>query len=220
MSDFVPMRDGGGFNAGLIGGEHQSSPPETPVQTGEEAVSQEPEAEQVQLPTSVEELEALMEAVRQEARESAEAVLAESRNSLEVERQNILALCDRIDSSRKNWAQEVRNVLGELVVVGVRQVVSESSELHEEMLRDRFAEVGERLIGEQQVMIRVRPEDEDTARALIGDREGWTVVLDTDISGGIVAETESGKVDATLGAAISGLAESVQEWQSEGVHEE
>jgi len=76
------------------------------------------------------------------------------------------------------------------------------------------------LIGEQQVMVRVRPEDEDTARALIGGREGWTVVLDTDISGGIVAETESGKVDATLGAAISGLAESVQEWQSEGVHEE
>ena len=35
-----------------------------------------------------------------------------------------------------------------------------------------------------------------------------------------IAETESGKVDATLGAAISGLAESVQEWQSEGVHEE
>jgi len=220
MSDFVPMKDGGAFNAGLLGGECPSPDPQAQDGTAVEAVNPESEAEQVQLPASVEELEALLEAARQEARDSAEAVLAESRHALENERQNLLALCDRIDGSRKNWAQEVRNVLGELVVVGVRQVVSESAELHEEMLRDRFAEVGERLIGEQQVMVRVRPEDESVARAMMGDREGWTVVLDADISGGIVAETESGKVDATLGAAISGLADSVQEWQSEGVHEE
>ena len=88
------------------------------------------------------------------------------------------------------------------------------------MLRDRFAEVGERLIGEAEVVVRVRPQDEAAARALLGGRDGWTVVPDADISGGLVAETESGKVDATMGAAVAGLTEAVQTWQAEGVGEE
>ena len=219
MSDFVPMRDGGAFSAGLMGGDASPIAAPQPHAVADPSID-EGENHQIELPASVEELEALMEAVRVEARESAEAVLADTRNGLELEREKLRDLCGRVDASRKSWAQEVRNVLGELVIVGVRQVVSESCDLQEEMLRDRFAEVGERLIGEQEVMIRVRPDDEQAAQALVGGREGWTVVPDSDISGGVIAETESGKVDATMGAAISGLADSVQEWQSEGVVEE
>ena len=219
MSDFVPMRDKGSFSAGLMGEGASTSATET-LSTPSNQDVVEDESDQVALPSSVEELEELMAAVREDARQAAEAVLQETRQALEAERAALRDLCERVDGSRKSWALEVRNVLGELVMVGVRQVVSESAQLQEEMLRDRFAEVGERLIGEQEVLIRVRPEDEEAAKALLGGRDGWVVVPDKTVSAGVVAETESGKVDATMGAALAGLADSVQEWQSEGVSEE
>ena len=117
-------------------------------------------------------------------------------------------------------AQLLDDLLGELVVVGVRQVVSESAELQAELLRDRLADVGERLLSEQHVILRVRPEDEELARSVVGEREGWQVLADSDLGGGVLAETEGGKIDATLGAAITGLTEAVQVWQGEGVGEE
>ena len=165
-------------------------------------------------------MEDLLALHREQAREDAGIVLADERAALEQERGQLTRLIDVVESSRAAWGDEVRNVLGELVVVGVRQVVGESAELQDAMLRDRFAEIGERLIGETEVLVRVRPEDEATANALLGGREGWTVVPDGDISGGIIAETEAGKVDATMGAAVAGLTEAVQTWQSEGVGEE
>lgn len=218
MADFVPMQGAGGFQARLMGGV-QGPPANRGVDAtaGESGAPAEPESP---LPTSVEELEALLEEVRQGAREDAGLVLAEDRAALKREREQLMRLVENVEGSRAAWGEEVRNVLGELVVVGVRQVVGESADLQEAMLRDRFAEVGERLIGETEVVVRVRPEDEASANALLGGRDGWTVVPDADISGGIVAETEGGKVDATMGAAVSGLNDAVQTWQSEGVGEE
>ena len=103
--------------------------------------------------------------------------------------------------------------------MGVRQVVSDSAELQADLIRDRLVEV-ERLLSEQHVILRVRPEDEELARTVIGNREGWQIVADSDLSGGVLAETEGGKVDATLGAALTGLTEAVQAWQGEGSGEE
>jgi flagellar biosynthesis/type III secretory pathway protein FliH len=172
------------------------------------------------LPTTIEELDVVLDEVRAEARADAESALVTVRAALQAEQDQLVRLREKMEASRALWAEEVRNMLGELVVVGVRQVVSDSADLQADLLRDRFAEVGERLIGEQKVIVRVRPEDEDAARALVGDREGWQVVPDSDLSGGVIAETDGGKVDATLGAALMGLTDAVQNWQSEGVGEE
>ena len=218
MAAFTPMQGAGGFQVGLIGGSQRPSPAREVEPAAQDVVS-ETEAGSP-LPETLEELEAMLEDARKKAREDATIVLAEDRAALKQEREQLMRVVEDIETSRSAWADEVRNVLGELVVVGVRQVVSESAELQEAMLRDRFAEVGERLIGEAEVVVRVRPQDEAAARALLGGRDGWTVVPDADISGGLVAETESGKVDATMGAAVAGLTEAVQTWQAEGVGEE
>ena len=218
MAAFTPMQGAGGFQVGLIGGSQRPSSAREVEPAAQDVVS-ETEASSP-LPETPEELEAMLEDARKKAREDATIVLAEDRAALKQEREQLMRVVEDIETSRSAWADEVRNVLGELVVVGVRQVVSESAELQEAMLRDRFAEVGERVIGEAEVVVRVRPQDEAAARALIGGRDGWTVVPDADISGGLVAETESGKVDATMGAAVAGLTEAVQTWQAEGVGEE
>lgn len=218
MSGFVPMQGTRGFSVGVLGeGESAAQPTSVDGGTVVDAAPVEPE---IRLPETQEELAVLIDETREQARADAQVVLADIRAELVAEREQLVALVDRVSAGRQAWGNEVRNVLGELVVVGVRQVICESATLQTELLRDRFAEVGERLIGEQDILIRVRPEDEDAARSLVGGREGWTVVPDSDIGGGVIAETEAGKVDATLGAALSGLADSVQEWQAEGVGEE
>ena len=218
MAGFVPMQGASGFQVGLMGGAQSPNPkPAADVQPSEDHVDAEPAS---LLPTTAEELEAMLEDVREKARQDASLVLADDRAALKQEREQLTRLIESVEGSRSAWGDEIRNVLGELVVVGVRQVVGESAELQESMLRDRFAEVGERLIGETEVVVRVRPEDEASAKALLGGRDGWTVVPDADISGGLIAETEAGKVDATMGAAVAGITEAVQTWQSEGVGEE
>ena len=204
MAAFTPLQGAGGFQVGLIGGRQRPSPARE-VESAAQAEASETEASSP-LPETLEELEAMLEDARTKAREDATIILGDERTGLKQEREQP---CESLRTSRvaASWADEVRNVLGELVVVGVRQVVGESADLQEAMLRDRFAEVGERLIGESEVVVRVRPQDEAAANALLGG-DGWTVVPDADIAVAF-AETDAGKVDA-MGAAVAGLTEAVQ----------
>lgn len=220
MSGFIPIRAAAAFNAGLAGdaGRDRSVEPSMPsVDDGavsDEAVGSDDNA--TPLPSTLEELEVLLEEARQEARAESEAAVAEMQAAAQSQRDELDDIINRVESARLNWSAEVRSLLGELVMVGVRTVVSESVDLQEAMLRDRFAEVGERLVGERQVVVHVRPQDVDSARQILGEREGWQVVPSEEISGGLVAETEGGKIDASMGSALTGLAESVQSWQAEG----
>jgi flagellar biosynthesis/type III secretory pathway protein FliH len=222
MSIFVPIRTDSGFRAGVVAGAEQPTKAvpggNDVLVAGDVAVGEAPEG--TTLPATEAELQELLEQALIKGREAAELALADTRVEVEAERARLNQLRDTIDASRAKWAEDVRSVLGEVVMVGVRSVISESVTLQEQLLNDRFAEVGERLIGEQNVLVRVRPEDADAARALVGDRPGWKVVPDPDLSGGVVAETGGGKVDASLGSALAGLAESVQDWQAEGMGEE
>jgi flagellar biosynthesis/type III secretory pathway protein FliH len=222
MSIFVPIRTDSGFRAGVVAGAEQPTKAvpggNDVLVAGDVAVGEAPEG--TILPATEAELQELLEQALIKGREAAELALSDTRLEVEAERARLNQLRDTIDASRAKWAEDVRSVLGEVVMVGVRSVISESVTLQEQLLNDRFAEVGERLIGEQNVLVRVRPEDADAARALVGDRPGWKVVPDPDLSGGVVAETGGGKVDASLGSALAGLAESVQDWQAEGMGEE
>jgi flagellar biosynthesis/type III secretory pathway protein FliH len=222
MSRFVPIRTDSGFRAGVVAGAEQPTKAvpggNDVLVAGDVAVGEAPEG--TTLPATEAELQELLEQALIKGREAAELALSDTRLEVEAERARLIQLRDTIDASRAKWAEDVRSVLGEVVMVGVRSVISESVTLQEQLLNDRFAEVGERLIGEQNVLVRVRPEDADAARALVGDRPGWKVVPDPDLSGGVVAETGGGKVDASLGSALAGLAESVQDWQAEGMGEE
>ena len=219
MSGFVPIRPKAPFSAGVIGGADTGSAPaesDMPSDLDSAGGILESASSEVPLPATADELAALLNAAREKIRDEMNAELAAASVALEQEQARVSSLVSAIDVARSEWTSEIRNVLGELVVAGVRSVVSESTELQQEMLRDRFAVIGERLISEQTMVIRVRPEDADFARSMIGDREGWRLVPDDSLSGGLVAETEGGRVDASLGAAVTGLAESVQSWQDEG----
>jgi flagellar biosynthesis/type III secretory pathway protein FliH len=168
------------------------------------------------LPTTLEELEALIAEVEHEAREAAAAALTAQREAIAADRAILTRLIDEITRARRLWSREVREHLGELLVTGVRQVVGGSADLQANALRERLVEVGQRLVGERDVILRVRPEDVAVAEGVIGDRAGWKIVPDDTLAGGgCVAETEAGKVDATMGAAVSGITAAVTQWIDE-----
>ncbi len=225
MSDFVPFRQSARFEAGLVG-SIPGGPPVSkagsrkvadPDMAGDgRAESGSPDAEtspEDGLPKSQAELDALIEAALADAKSTAESELAELQAAVEAERTALACLVDNVDDARSTWAREVRAQLGEVILVGVRQIVAESAELQSVALQQRIAEVGERLIGEQQVFLRVRSEDAALAKSLVQDRDGWSIVVDDElVAGGCIAETEGGQIDATMGAAFSGLSGSVKEW--------
>ncbi len=215
MSGFVPFRRSARFQARLSENADQAereAVPDRPVADGAEQVEIEEGVQEVQAQPQ-EDVQALVAEARESGRDEAEAALAELRTGLEAERAALVCLMDSIDKARADWAREVRGQLGEVLVVGVRQIVSESATLQAEALKQRIAEVGERLIGEQQVLLRVRSEDVEAARALVGERAGWQVFADDSLTaGGCLAETDGGQIDATMGAAIAGLSGSVKDW--------
>jgi len=165
------------------------------------------------MPENTEEVQALIDKSRAEGRSAAEEAMAELKAEVAAEREAVACLMERIDSARQVWAHEVRSQLGEVLLVGVRQIVSESASLQAEALKQRIAEVGERLVGEQKVILRVPEADIEAARGFLADREGWQVVGDNSlVAGGCIAETDGGQVDATMGAAFAGLSGQVKEW--------
>ena len=126
MSEFVPLQKSSSFQAGILNpGDAMGEPSSEFTAAVDEAepptddsVQDRDESEAV-LPATIEELEAVLDEVRSTARSDAEGALETVREALQAERDQLVRLRDKIESSRSAWAEEVRNMLGELVVVGV-----------------------------------------------------------------------------------------------------
>jgi len=228
MAGFIPLRQDADFQVGLMGAQGaDESPPdgaaavEPPSAQGPESVASPPagadltDASASTQPEIPEGMEDLLREAEERGRANAAAVLDEERATLQAERVALTCLIDSIDQAKLDWSAEVRGKLGEVLVVGLRQLVSESTTLQAAALKQRISEVGDRLIGEEQVLLKVRSQDVALAKELLGDREGWQIVPDDTLAGGgCVAETEGGKVDATMGAAVAGLSGAVRDWIS------
>jgi flagellar biosynthesis/type III secretory pathway protein FliH len=168
------------------------------------------------LPKSIDELAELVGLAEDEARVAVEEALAEERAAVAAQRVALEHLLDEVKQAREMWAKEVRETLGELLLTGLRQLVGDSAELQASALQERLVEVGQRLVGEQEVIVRVRQADAEMVEEFISERTGWRVMVDETVgAGGIVSETAGGKVDASMGAAIAGVAGAVREWIDE-----
>ena len=229
MAEFVPFRPSSGFKAHLVEGAEAATASPVVHPLASEAQSGGAQAQSPVgpsrpddgLPKSQEELQAVIVAAQTAARASAEDALRELKAEVEAERTALQCLMDGVDQARLSWAKEVRVQLGEVLLVGVRQIVAESATLQAEALKQRISEVGERLVGEQQVVMRVPAADVESAREQIAGREGWVVVADDDlVSGGLVAEAEGGQIDASMGAAFAGLSGSVKDWMDSAMEAE
>jgi hypothetical protein len=123
---------------------------------------------------------------------------------------------DGIDEMRSAWARETRECLAPLVSGTLARLVESIPDNLEALVENRLALVLERFVAEKVVTIRVRPEDEARIREIVGQREGWTIVADPQIKGGLKAGSPSGQIDGTLERALEGIHSGIDEWLREG----
>lgn len=126
-------------------------------------------------------------------------------------------IADELDEARQSWASEAREELTAFAVAAVHHLIGDIPELLELQLRSRLQEAVEHLSGSRRVVVRVAPRDVGLALEAIGDREGWEIRADPAVEGGCVATSESGELDATVGAAIAAVDAAVQSWREEQV---
>jgi len=124
-------------------------------------------------------------------------------------------LVGQLDAAAAAQAEEARAQVGPLILEVLQRLVGELEVFQDLSLSHAFGEVAGRMVGEREVVVRVCPAQVSLAKSLIVDRPGWTVRKDPAIKAGLRIETERGRVDATLGAALENIEAAVEAWQSE-----
>jgi flagellar biosynthesis/type III secretory pathway protein FliH len=148
-----------------------------------------------------------------EAEAAAAVAAVEARASEEIAR--LTAVVDGLESYRTTLAEEARDACGTLVVQALRRVAMRTPEVLDAVLEARCAEVAESMVGGGEVTVRVHPDDVKLAGRLLGERRGWTLVGDSSVKGGCIAESEAGRMDASLDAGLDAIQEAVKAWRAE-----
>ncbi len=172
------------------------------------------EPEEPQGPTPEEIAVMVQEAEKRGFRKGQEALAPELAARQESEKK-LAAIAADIDAARAAWLDEARDELTAFAVGAVHHLIGGVPELLEAMLRSRLQEAVEQLSGARRVVVRVSPGDVGLALELLGQREGWEVRADPAVKGGCVATSESGELDATVGAAVAAVDAAVASWRAE-----
>jgi flagellar biosynthesis/type III secretory pathway protein FliH len=148
------------------------------------------------------------------AAESDEAIAAVRKEAAE-ELEKLSAVADALDSHRATLQAEAREQVGKLLILSLRRLTARTPELLDRILEARCGEVAEHMVGAGEVSVRVHPNDVDLARRFLGDRKGWRIEGDRKIRGGCVAESSTGRMDASLDAGLDAIQEAVKLWREE-----
>ncbi|MEC7947493.1 MAG: FliH/SctL family protein [Myxococcota bacterium] len=152
---------------------------------------------------------------REEGQADAVAAVAAVEARANEEFTRLQAVVDGVEAYRETLAQEARDACGRLVVQALRRVAMRTPEVLDAVLEARCAEVAENMLGTGPVTIRVHPDDVKLAERLLGERGGWTLVADRSVKGGCIAESEAGRMDASLDAGLDAIQEAVKAWRAE-----
>jgi len=152
---------------------------------------------------------------RAAAEADAVARIAELESGFASELARLEAVAAGLQDYREALAAEARDACGRLVVQAVRRVAVRTPEILDAVLEARCAEVAESMVGAGEVTVRVHPDDLGLAGRLLGERPGWRLVADPALKGGCIAESDAGRMDASLDAGLDAIQEAVKAWRSE-----
>ena len=237
MSGFQGFLEKGVYNAGFTAeSDEQDVRPVTPIRAEEatgltaaavlgrfagEQLPSGAKPAQAGGPGEAEELEEevdidaiVAEAVERGRREAREE-LADAIRGYEVSKTRLDEMTAAVDACREGWAHQLRLSTGDLVLQTIERVVSEVPELLDEHLRRGCELAVEQMVNAQRVDVIVHPDDLGLAEELIGERDGWAVLTDDGIRGGCVVEAPSGRLDASLDAALEGVSTAIDAWKKE-----
>lgn len=244
MADFVPFRSANGFRPHVFADQlapvvenarpepiHGDAPPVRPGVpdhgmgvSGARLDRSMPEPATVEAPApppgpTMEEVEQLIAEAEARGRAMGEADAAAAVAAVEArateELARMQAVVDGVQAYREALAAEARDACGKLVVQALRRVAMRTPEVLDAVLEARCAEVAENMVGAGTVTVRVHPDDVKLAGRLLGERAGWSIVGDRDVKGGCVAQSEAGRMDASLDAGLDAIQEAVKAWRAE-----
>jgi flagellar assembly protein FliH len=146
-----------------------------------------------------------------EGRQEAEVELERIRTQQQV----LEELAEGLEGLRKKIHRDISHEVAEMVLFAARRVVGETLAVHPPALIKLVEGAIARLPGDDEVRIRVRPEDEEIVRGALGMRRPFVIEVDEELEGGCVVEASVGEVEASLEAAFSGLNQAVEDWLEE-----
>jgi flagellar assembly protein FliH len=138
--------------------------------------------------------------------------MAEQLAELQARMDTVGPLLDRLEGLRSQIVRESSEEVANLVLYIARRVVGETLAVHPPALRKLVTDALSRLPGDDEVRIRVRPEDLPVIEGTLGTRRQITLEADPNLEGGVVVEASCGEVEASLEAAFEGLRQAVTEW--------
>jgi flagellar biosynthesis/type III secretory pathway protein FliH len=153
---------------------------------------------------------------------TAMAEMASKMEEIQAENDRLSAIAERIeplvnglDSLRVNMIRKASEDVADMALHMARRVVGETLAVHPKALRKLVADALERLPGEDEVTIRVRPEDLSVIEEHLPTRRKIRLLADESLEGGCVVEAQCGEVSASVEAAFTGLRAAVEEWLEE-----
>ena len=188
----------------------QNASQETAPDPAEQAATAAAAHEQ-QLSTLRAELEAQL-AEQQATWDAERTELTEELQQLKDREAQVERLLLDAEAAQVEHNRETRHRLGEVIVRTLKHLAGPALVAPEELLTDRLNEVSRALVTEQDVTVRVRPEDVEFAQAFLAEHENWKVVSDENVDMGALAETESEQLDATIAGALASVEEAVRAW--------
>jgi flagellar assembly protein FliH len=150
------------------------------------------------------------------------AEMAEKINALEQENERLSGLSSQIEplvdelgAFRYKMIRQSSEDLAEMALHMARRVVGETLAVRPQALRKLVADALERLPGEDEVTIRVRPEDLSVIENHLPTRRTVRLIGDEELEGGCVVTAQCGEVSASVDAAFQGLRAAVEDWLEE-----
>jgi hypothetical protein len=148
--------------------------------------------------------------------EAERAELIAELESLKAREGQVERLLLDVEAARVEHTRQSRHQLGDVIVRALRHLAGPALVAPDEILKDRLHAVSRALVTERDVTIRVRPEDVTFAQEFLSEHESWRVVSDENVDMGVLAETESEQLDATMAGALVSVEEAVRAWIASG----
>jgi flagellar assembly protein FliH len=164
-----------------------------------------------------------LEAIEKEAfnrgRAAAMAEMAEKMQSLKSEMESLQGVVDSVaplaaelEGLRARMIQQASEDVAEMALHMARRVVGETLAVHPQALRKLVVDAIERLPGDDEITVRVRPQDLQSIQDSLPVRRDIRIVEDDSLEGGCVVQAQCGEVSASIETAFTGLRAAVDEW--------
>jgi len=157
-------------------------------------------------------LEVLLAEAREEGaasvRDEAEARINEMQATLDA----LAPALDEVARVRTDALRQASQDLGALVLTVCRRVLGDSLAVHPDALANVVSQAVANLPDEDDVRIRVNPDDVPRVRDALPDRLEDHVESDPTVTAGCKVESRHAAIDATLAAAVEGIEGAVQSW--------